>query len=481
MSYYCEKAGEIVESSKLYEGNKVNLPQFLMVTEQHDRTQTKITLPVMSDSGIKNLTLTEQDLSKHILSLGGIGSGKTNLINLLVSQIITNLTAEDVVVIFDTKGDFFRKFAQPDDIVFGNLTNLPAGVECAKWNIFKDIMIDPSHTTENLLEVCKSLFLERALHNTNPFFPNAARDLLYGYMLAKIRGNNPSELNNKSLARYFQSLNIENLRSILNAHDDLKSCVYYIEGSNLQTQGVISEVVQLVREIFVDQFAQEGMTSIREAVRNKNKKIFIEYDLGLGNMLTPVYRILLDMVIKEALCRDANHGNVYVIIDEFSLLPNLQHISDGVNFGRELGIKFLVGLQNIEQLYTAYGEHAAGSILSGFNTRFFFKVNDTVSRLYVQDLLGHNRIITKFQPSDRRNGLKEDIAIGNVLEDWVYEKLPIGTAVFYQNGTTAEIIGLPEFQGHGRPPINKFVICNETDHHGTASTEKPTSGFKRLT
>lgn len=469
-----------MEPSKLYEGSKINLPHFLTVTEQIDRTRTRISLPVMGENGIKNLTLTEQDLSKHILSLGGIGSGKTNLINLLVSQIITNLTDEDVVVIFDTKGDFLRKFAQPGDIVFGNLTNLPSGVECVKWNIYKDIMIDPAHTSENLLEVCKSLFLERALHNTNPFFPNAARDLLYGYMLAKIRENNNAELNNQALSRYFQSLNIENLRSILNAHDDLKSCVYYIEGTNLQTQGVISEVVQLVREIFVDQFAQNGSTSIREAVRRKNKKIFIEYDLGLGNMLTPVYRILLDMVIKEALCRDANHGNVYVIIDEFSLLPNLQHISDGVNFGRELGIKFLVGLQNIEQLYTAYGEHAAGSILSGFNTRFFFKVNDTVSRMYVQDLLGHNRIITKFEPSDRRNGLKEDITIGNVLEDWVYEKLPVGTAVYYQNGKTAEIIGLPEFQGHGRAPINKFAIRNTTEQNGSNSVEKPISGFKRL-
>ena len=469
-----------MEPSKLYEGSKISVPHFLTVAEQKDRTRTRISLPVMSDAGIKNLALTEQDLSKHILLLGGIGSGKTNLINLLVSQIITDLTEEDVVVIFDTKGDFLQKFAQPGDIVFGHLTNLPNGVECAKWYIFKDVMIDPTRVSENLLEVCKSLFLERSLHNTNPFFPNAARDLLYGYMLAKIRDNNIAELNNQSLAHYFQNLNIENLRTILKSHDDLKSCVYYIEGTNLQTQGVISEVVQLVREIFVDQFAKNGTTSIREEVRRKNKKIFIEYDLGLGNMLTPVYRILLDMVIKEALCRDSDRGNVYVIIDEFSLLPNLQHISDGVNFGRELGIKFLIGLQNMDQLYTAYGEHAAGSILAGFNTRFFFKVNDSVSRSYVKDLLGHNRIITRFEPADRSSGLREDITIGDVLEDWVYEKLPVGAAVYYQNGKKAEIIGLPEFQGHGKPPINNFVVCNVPKRSSNNATEKPVPGFKRL-
>lgn len=468
-----------MEPSRIHEGTKLILPEFLKLSKLNDETQIKVSLPVIDDSGVLNLRLTEQDLSKHVLTLGGIGSGKTNLINLLVDQIISNLSAEDVVVIFDTKGDFLRKFASPGDIVFGNLTNLPSGVVNAKWNIYKDIMIDPPHASENLMEVCKSLFLERALHNTNPFFPNAARDLLYGYMLAGMRSNNIAALNNESISRFFRALDIEHLRAILGRHDDLKSCLYYIEGKNLQTQGVISEVVQLVREIFVDQFAQNGTISIREAVRSKNKKIFIEYDLGLGNMLTPVYRILLDMVIKEALCRDSKRGNVYVIIDEFSLLPNLQHISDGVNFGRELGLKFIVGLQNIDQLYSAYGEHEAGSILSGFNTRFFFKVNDSTSRSFVQELLGQNRLITRFNPTDRSNGIKEEIINGNVLEDWVYEKLPVGAAIFYQNGRTPSIIGLPEFQGRGKTVVNKFAVktksCAETAQQGAG-----VNGFKRI-
>ena len=465
--------------SRVYEGTSLVLPDFLRLTEYNDDTQIKISFPVVSDSGIVTLKLTEQELSKHVLALGAIGSGKTNLIDLLVSQIITNLTAEDVVVIFDTKGDFLRKFATPGDIVFGNLTRLPPGVVNAKWNIYKDVTIDPPHASENLMEVCKSLFLERALHNTNPFFPNAARDILYGYMLSEIRANHTNTLNNEAISRFFRSLDIDRLRSILERHDDLKSCLYYIEGKNLQTQGVISEVVQLVREIFIDQFAQNGMTSIREAVRNKNKKIFIEYDLGLGNMLTPVYRILLDMAIKEALCRDAKRGNVYVIIDEFSLLPNLQHIGDGVNFGRELGLKFIVGLQNIDQLYSAYGEHEAGSILSGFNTRFFFKVNDSTSRSYVQELLGHNRLITKFNQTDRTAGTKEDVMTGYVLEDWVYEKLPIGAAIYSKNGQDPSIIGLPEFQGHGKPVINKFAVRNKTNTN-SAPQNKGVSGFKRI-
>lgn len=459
-----------MKDSIVKDGISLSMPRFISENSDKDDSPVKISFDVQSDEGIKQINITERLLSKHILALGSIGSGKTNLINILLSNIIDGMTEDDVVVIFDTKGDFLRKFAKSGDVVFGNLNQLPSGVECAKWNVYKEVLLEPTHTNENLLEICKSLFLERTLHNNNPFFPNAAKDLLYGYMMAKIREGKQDDLNNAALLEYFQSLDIDNLRELLGKHPDLKSCLYYIEGKNLQTQGVISEVVELVRDIFVDKFAQAGNTSIREIVRNKGKKIFVEYDLALGNMLTPIYRLLMDLVIKEALCRDSKRGNVFVIIDEFSLLPNLQHIADGVNFGREQGIKFIVGLQNVEQMYSAYGEYDAGSILSGFNTRFLFKVNDSVSRKYVQELLGTNRMVYSFPSVETQKGMIEQMQISNVLEDWVYDKLPIGCVVFYQAGKNPEIFKLPEYKKNTENVKNSML-----------KSKTPTvNGFKRI-
>ena len=448
-----------MKSSRIQEGSSLQLPAFLNMESHPEPAREFIRLPVMSDDGLRDLRLTDRDLSKHVLTLGGIGCGKTNLIDLMTGQIVTHMTPDDVMVIFDTKGDFLRKFAAPGDIVFGNLTQLPNGVEHAKWNLYREVLIDEDQVQQNLMEVCRSLFLERSRHTTNPFFPNAAWDILYGYMMANLRSGPHSQLNNASILHFFQSLDIDALKALFQNQDDLKSCLYYIEGKNQQTQGVVSEVVQLVREIFVGSFAQAGNTSVRQLVREKNKrKIFIEYDLGLGNILTPIYSLLIDMVIKEALCRDARQGNVFVVIDEFSLLPNLQHIGDGVNFGRELGIKFIVGLQNVEQIYASYGEYEAGSILSGFNTRFFFKVNDSSSRRYVQELLGHNCTVRSYAASDRSKGTVDQISQEFVLEDWVYDQLPVGAAVFYQNGKPAQILGLPEYQGLDKPPRNMFAL-----------------------
>lgn len=438
-------------------GYCVEPPKFRSASPEPARDPVVIDLNVMTNDGPRQLILRESDMSKHVLALGGIGSGKTNLIDLMLDQVCQRLTDRDVVVIFDTKGDYLRKFHSPGDLVFGNLTTVPQGVELAKWNIYREAMIDPEHINANLIEICKSLFMERSQRNNNPFFPNAGRDLLYGVMTAHIREGDRSKLNNAALLDYFQKLDLDQIRELLSSYPALQSSKYYISGNTPQTQGVVSEVVQLVREIFTESFAQNGQTSIREAVRKKEKrKIFVEYDLGIGNMLTPVYRLLLDMAVKEALCRDRREGNVYLFIDEFSLLPQMQHIADGVNFGRELGVKLIAGLQNTEQLTDAYGEHGAGSILSGFNTRFFFKVNDSGSREYVQKLLGTSRRLISFDSTDSSAGPKEEILTVNVLEDWVYETLPVGTALFYQNGKQAYIVGLPRFNGRGRRPINTF-------------------------
>lgn len=116
--------------------------------------------------------------------------------------------------------------------------------------------------------------------------------------------------------------------------------------------------------------------------------MFIEYDLSIGSMLSPVYSLMFDMAIKAALGRKRSAGNVYFITDEFRLLPNLEHIDDAVNFGRSLGIKFMIGIQNVEQIYECYGEERARSILSGFLTSFSFRVNDAKSREYIQQLYG---------------------------------------------------------------------------------------------
>lgn len=373
----------------------------------------------------------EQMLSRHLLLLGGIGTGKSNAFNFLIRSVRSSLTDRDVVIIFDTKGDFYREFYQPGDVVISNDDRATGGSGPDYWNLFGEVTID-DRVEENILEIAKNFFSEKLEHTTQPFFPNAAKDLFSALLLHMVRSEQfAASRNNQSLRALFDTFSVPAMKRILQSHQDLKAMTSYIEDEKSgQTLGVVAELQQMVREIFVGKFRKKGTLSMRQLVRRKGGRvIFVEYDLGIGAMLTPVYRLLIDLAVKEALCRTSNEGSVYFFIDEFRLLPHLEHIDDGVNFGRSLGAKFFVGIQNIDQIAAAYGQNLAHSILSGFGTTLAFRVNDAGSREYIKNLFGRNIKLQTYLSAIQNRGVSEQIREGYVVEDEDITNLPVGQAI----------------------------------------------------
>ena len=376
--------------------------------------------------------ITEELLSKHILLLGSIGSGKTNTFNWIARELIARMTAEDVMIVFDTKGDFYREFYRPGDVVISNDRRAcgPKGPDY--WNIFREVAID-DRQEENVLEIAKTLFTEKLERSSQPFFPTAAKDLFAALMLDLLRRPGQAALrNNYDLRCLFDSFSVMGMKGILAAHPDLTAMRSYIgDPKSGQTLGVVAELQQLVREVFVGNFARKGGLSIRELVRDKGgKRVFIEYDLSLGATLEPIYRLIVDLAIKQALCRSEKEtGNVYFLLDEFRLLPQLQHIDNGVNFGRSLGAKFVVGVQNVDQVAAAYGEEKAASLLSGFSTLISFRVNDKSSRDYIRGRYGESVLLQTYSSKIPGKEMQELMRQGTVVEDADVTALRPGQAI----------------------------------------------------
>jgi type IV secretory pathway TraG/TraD family ATPase VirD4 len=377
--------------------------------------------------------LSDDLLSKHLLFIGGIGMGKTNGIFQILSQLRSTMTNNDVMVIFDTKGDFYESFYKQGDIVISNDDKATGPHGKDYWNIFEEIN-SGTNTEEEITEIARALFFERSNKSSQPFFPNAARDLFSGIMLCFHRSE--GEKHNAALRTFLDQTPSSEIRALLHQHPDLRAMTSYIaDDRSPQTQGVISELQQHLREIFIGNFKEEGSLSIRQAIRAKQGRlIFVEYDLGIGGMLTPIYQLMLDMAIKEALSRKKSEGNVWFVIDEFRLIPNLQHIDDGINFGRSMGAKFIIGVQNIEQVFHAYGEAQAHSILSGLSTTVAFRVNDAATRKFIQELLGKNRKKEVFMSSVSSRGIVEQIREANVVEDWEIANMHVGEAIINTPG-----------------------------------------------
>lgn len=380
--------------------------------------------------------LGNDQLSRHMLLLGGIGTGKSNAFNHIIRSVRRSMTPNDVMVIFDTKGDFYNEFYQPGDVVISNDERADGGRGPDYWNIFNEVNVD-DRLEENLLEICKTIFAEKLEKTSQPFFPNAAKDLLNVLMLYLSREEKASaSRNNQALRQLLNSMTAEKLLSIVRYYPETRAMESYIsDPKSGQTLGVLAELQQMVREIFIGNFAKNGTLSVRRLIREKGARvIFIEYDLGIGGMLTPVYKLLMDLAIKEALCRRSNEGNVYFMIDEFRLLPHLEHIDDGVNFGRSLGAKFFIGVQNIEQVFHAYGSELARSILSGFSTLLAFRVTDGATRDFIKETFGRNITVTAYESSVSSRGMTEHLRETNVVEDWDIAGLQLGEAIVGYSG-----------------------------------------------
>ena len=81
--------------------------------------------------------VSEEQLSRHLLLIGATGTGKTNALLHMITQLKHGMGPQDVMLVFDAKMDY-EQFHVPGDSV---ISNRP-GAQSVKWNIFTDIVCD---------------------------------------------------------------------------------------------------------------------------------------------------------------------------------------------------------------------------------------------------------------------------------------------------------------------------------------------------
>jgi hypothetical protein len=407
----------------LLEGTTVQSPP--REVGPHSRGQA---MRAMVPGSAGRLWFDDEYLSRHVLFLGGIGTGKSNAMYQLLDPLRQSASQDDVFVIFDTKGDFLEKFYRDGDAVISSTPDRDQGG--VKWNLFSDLLEqDSNERGEQIHEIASTVFsdeLDRA--GDNIFFAMAARDIFAAVLEAMAREG--GKYTNED-ARKRLELSADELLALLEDHPDLAGTARYLEGDR-RPEDILAFLQQTLSKSFSGAFRLPGDFSVREFIRNKGgRALFVEYDIASGSRLLPVYRVLIDMAIKEALGlgRRGSRGSVFFVLDEFALLPQLSHISNGINFGRSLGLKFIVGTQNVNQVLQAYGAESGASILSGFGTVLAFRLMDDASRDLVRQRFGSNRKQITTYAHVRSEGVQQAVVMGNVIEDWVLSGLMLGQCI----------------------------------------------------
>ncbi len=412
------------------------------------------------DSG-KVIGLNKESLSLGCLAVAAPGGGKTNLFDMILSRLVTDMDNQDVIIIFDTKGDYLAEFGsripEEERVVIGS------GWEYRKLtsyhNIFAEIMprgvdgklVYTPDSDVDTLEIAE-LFFQQMHSETQPVFPAMAEQIVAGiiiYFMRRYWREDQSRLNNQELIHFFQSRTTEELKAVFEEDymEDYKSCISYISGKGTQTQGVNSYIGAILRKMFIGPFAMADpareFSMMHILTGRKRTVVFIEYDLKRGNALAPMYGILIDQALKNALGgRGDTRKNVYLLLDEWALLPKLKYAADSLSFGRSQGVKVMAGIQNISAIEDLYGEAGARNILAGFQNIFAFRITDYHTRRFLVERLGENYQNISFSAQNESANIQYT---GHTLEEWDLMELELGQAAVVLAGEAPFLFRFPRY------------------------------------
>lgn len=218
----------------------------------------------------KVIGLNRDMLSLGMLAVGAPGSSKTNFFNMNLSSLLATMGDKDIIVIFDTKGDYLSEFGRrvpdKDKIVIG--TGEEYQMITGYHNIFAEIMprvmdgklVYSADSDTDALDISEQLF--RTMQSeTQPIFPAMAEQIFAAVLIYYMRtfwNSDQTKLNNRELIHFFTHSTNDDLKHILNLDymQDQRSCIDYISNKSNQTQGVNSYIGSMVKKMFVGSFAE---------------------------------------------------------------------------------------------------------------------------------------------------------------------------------------------------------------------------------
>ena len=258
-------------------------------------------------------------LSRHVLFVGAIGSGKTVAMMQLIAALRKSADPTDVFVVFDTKGDFKEKLFQPGDAILSNERTPHEG--SVVWNLAEDVSKeDPTLRGEEIFEIATTIFAEGIEGaGDNMYFAVGARDVFAAVVEALMLQSQGDPLSNREIRLQLEASQRE-LWELLENFPHLSGAKRYLSGDGQGPRAILAFLQQQVRAAFSGVFGTPGDFSVRRFVREKGTKaLFVEFDISSGSLLLPVYRVLIDLAIKESLGRSRTAGNVFFIMDEFAV------------------------------------------------------------------------------------------------------------------------------------------------------------------
>ncbi|MGK7938141.1 MAG: type IV secretion system DNA-binding domain-containing protein [Xenococcaceae cyanobacterium] len=343
---YFREQGKKYTAERYLRGAKLLKPEELQAQIDARYRETEFDLKL----GREQIRLPEFLTFRHISLAGAAGTGKTQAINSLLTQIRQKKGQK--CLILDLNGQYYSRFGRERDVVLSLYDK-----RTSAWNFWS--------------EDAPAEFFAEALIETNgndKFFASAGRALLTD--LLRINGN------------------IEGLwKDLTSPTKDLIKKLFggispALLGGEEQAAGVMATAsLQLNFLQYLNHWCEnpESFRITDWCTNEREDWVFLivrDRDLAA---VKPLLRTWVDLTTLGVLQRDENqdYPHLWLIADELPGLGKLPTLGKLLSQGRKYKATALVGYQTSGQIEDIYGKDGAKEILQGLQNKFVFRCSDS--------------------------------------------------------------------------------------------------------
>lgn len=405
----------------------------------------------------KALHYLRHDGPEHIMVFAPTRSGKG--ISLLLPTL---LSWGESALIFDIKSELWsltagwRKKYANNKVLKLDPTCLDGSA--VRFNILEEIRINTLHEIKDTQNIAINLIFKGETPPSNPsqgnssYFKSEAGNFLVSIILYALHIKKDAK-ETPSLTHIYKFINDPN-QSIDDLLEEMIECS--IEDIQEETKEIIQSIARSMKNKATSELsgvigsASEALNLYIDPILSKNieKSDFKIKDLmnhdtpislyllippGQKDRLRPYFNLLINQIFRTLTDDSLNFENgenvknykhkLLVLADELPLFGKLGVLEENLAYMAGYGLKFYGAIQDIQQLYSIYGEKE--TIISNCHVRIAFAPNKIETAKLLSEMGGITTIIKKSLTS---SGKRTAVMLGNISETIQEVQRPLITA-----------------------------------------------------
>jgi len=334
----------------------------------------------------------------HFACVGATGSGKTMIQRLLMQSVLTKIGRGrgSRALIYDAKQDLISILAGMKLSCSIRLFH-PLDTRGTAWDLAADIT-SPASALQRA-----SLLIPRSDRDTNPFFTNAARHLLFGVLLQCLL-RVPGQWSFRQVLLMLRDTQL--LRLILDLSEETRHLLQYCthEGT---FQNLVSTLLTYIGPYEIVAAAWDRSTS-RLGLRawlEEESILILGHDeanrVAIDTLNRMVFQRLTELILGQGEVTAANPRQTWLFLDEVREMGKLEGLSRLLTKGRSKGVAAVLGFQDVAGLHDVYGREVAEELLGQCNSTVILRLNSPGTAKWASQLFGTREVLERSRNLNR--------------------------------------------------------------------------------